>query len=268
MLKFLAMARKRRKRKQKSEEKQIETRQTETAVLPIASILFPLFLGVVAVAVTNGWGTAAFNTRAIALPFFAAIGISSWFLGMRWFGLGGLGLRGGRPLFAGIGFAVLGWVALFIVRIVTVRIASLESGFREFAFFLLFEGFAVQLWIFGLVFRAISNWRGPLTAAAASGVLFSTTAFLFFQEPSQSDLSSLVYFLVWGLFYGIIRLRTGSFIGVAIVQAIQSFTVWVALTPLEVIEPSQLRTLHWITAVLFAIFIWRLWPKQEEDYRV
>lgn len=263
------MAQKRRKRKKEIKEIKEEKQGPETAVQAALSIAIPLLFGLVVVTLTGGWRSGALlNSQTIVIPLFAALGISSWFLGLRWYGLGGLGLRGGRPLFAGIGFAVLGWVALFVVRFVTVEIESFGSGFREFIFLLLFEGFALQLWLFGLVFRAFATWRAPLTAAMGTGVLFSIMAFLFFQEPSQSDLSSFVYFLVWGLLYGIIRLRTGSFLGIAIIQALQSFTVWVVLKPFLVIEPPQLQSLHWITAVLFIIFIWRLWPKQESDYRV
>ena len=51
-----------------------------------------------------------------AAPMFAALGLVAWFIGLRFYGLRGLALRGGRPLFAGIGFAVLGWVAVLIGR--------------------------------------------------------------------------------------------------------------------------------------------------------
>ncbi len=41
----------------------------------------------------------------------------------------------------------------------------------------------------------------------------------------------MLYFLVWGVLYGIIRLRTGSILGVVLVQALASFTAWYVFQP-------------------------------------
>ena len=203
------------------------------------------------------------------LSFFAGLGIVSLFLGLRWYGLSPMGLRGGRPLFSSIGFAVLGWAALLIVRFATISILGLDSGFDEFFYRLLFEAFCVQIWTFGLVFRSLADWRGPLTAAIASGILFGLIATLRFQEaPEIPAVSSLLTFLLWGLFYGIIRLRSGSLVGASLVQALQSFTAWVVLTPDLTAPANNFSALYTATGLAYLIFIWRLWPKQEEDYRV
>lgn len=236
--------------------------------LGLALLLPPLLAGLVGIATGRLTAVSDLTNQATALPLLAVLGISSWFLGLRWYGLAGMGLRGKRPLFASIGFAVLGWVALLLIRIYTVESETLGTGFRQFSYLLLFEAFAVQLWVFGLMFHALADWRGPLTAAFGSGILFGMTAFLLFQEPAYSDGSSLLYFGAWGIFYGIIRLRTGSLLGAVLVQALQSFTAWVVLQPVASPDPAQLAALHWITAVLYLIFIWRLWPKREDDYRV
>lgn len=252
-------------------------------VLPLAAALL---VGIITGALTARVAGAPGN----AAPLFAALGIASWFTGLRFYGLRGLGLRGGRPLFAGIGFAVLGWVAVLIGRFLpgwptttfnpdgqavvefallveVIAIRSAGSG-RAFAYLLLFEAFAVQVWTFGLVFRALADWRGGLTAAVASGVLFGATGYLLFGESVAPGLPSLFYFLLWGVLYGMIRLRTGSILGPVLVQALQSFTAWFVFQPPADLSGTGINTLYMAVNVLFVIIIWRLWPKRESDYRV
>lgn len=201
----------------------------------------------------------------------AGVGLAAWFLGLRWYRLPGMGLRGHRALYAGIGFAVLGWLAFFIVRFATVAgdIVNAPDAGRTFVYLLLFEAFATQLWAFGLFFRAVADWRGPLTAAITSGILFGTVAFLLFEESfANPPLPALLYFIMWGILYGMIRLRTGSLLGMVIVQALHSWTAWQLLALVNQPDPSQLGNLYLITTILYMIIIWRLWPKKEEDYRV
>jgi hypothetical protein len=232
-------------------------------ILPIAgAALFSLLAGG---SVNAGAGSQ--NGRALQ---FAGIGLASWFVGWRWFGLNGLGLRGGRPLTAGIGFATLAWLAFIFARFVAVEVAAYGSpeGARTFIYILLFEAFCTQLWTYGLFFRSVADWRGPLTAAISSGILFGALAFLFFQESYASIASSLLYFVTWGIVYGMIRLRTGSFLGPAIIQALQSWTAWYVMAPTDPINPTELRNLYLISSIIYLIIIWRLWPKQESDYRV
>ena len=198
----------------------------------------------------------------------AGIALASWYVGWRWYGLPELGLRAGRPLYAGIGFATLGWIAFLLVRFFTVEVSAFdaEDAGRSLVFILLFEAFCVQIWTYGFFFRAVVDWRGPLTAAVASGLLFAATALFFFQE--QVIASSFLFFTVWGVFYGIIRLRTGSFLGAAIIQALQSWTAWQVMVPDNPVDSTELRNLYLITSALYILFIWRLWPKKEEDYRI
>jgi hypothetical protein len=80
--------------------------------------------------------------------------------------------------------------------------------------------------------------------------------------------SSLLFFATWGVLYGIIRLRTGSLLGTVIVQALQSFTGWQVMVPMDPPDAGQLRIFYLATSALYAIVIWRLWPKKEDDYRV
>lgn len=206
----------------------------------------------------------------------AGVGLVSWFLGLRWYRLPGMGLRGGRPLYAGIGFAALGWIAFLAVRFVTVEISSFgaaDAG-RTFIYLLLFEALSVQLWTFGLFFRSVADWRGGLTAAVSGGVLFGAVASLTFQESLVSpglgmlNLFSALYFTAWGILYGVIRLRTGSLLGTVIIQTMQSWTAWQIMVPVEQPVASELRNLYLICTFIYAILIWRLWPKREEDYRV
>lgn len=225
-----------------------------------------------------------------AAPVFAALGVAAWFVGLRFYGLRGLALRGGRPLFAGIGFAVLAWVAVLIGRFLpmlpqagfnesgqaiieialhveVMAIRSAGAG-RAFAYLLLFEAFAVQLWAFGLVFRALAEWRGGLTAAVASGILFGAVGYLLFRESYVPGMAGLLYFLMWGVVYGMIRLRTGSILGPILVQALQSFTAWFVFQPPDDISLTGIRTVYVAISLMFAVIIWRLWPRQESDYRV
>jgi hypothetical protein len=210
------------------------------------------------------------NSEGSNAPILGGIGVASWFLGLFWYGLPGLGLRGGRPLFAGIGFATLGWLAFLLFRFtfISLNLNAAESG-RSFVYLLLFEAFAMQLWAFGLLFRSLVEWRGGLTAAVGSGIAFGAVAFILFQEVYASNLPSLLYFMAWGVFYGIIRLRTGSFLGAMLVQTLHSFTVWVALGPLPVLTPvDRLPTVYLLTGLVYLVVIWRLWPKEVADYRV
>lgn len=250
---------------------------------PVAALLAGVLSGSLAAPVPAG-------ELPNAAPVFAALGVTSWFLGLRLYGLRGMALRGGRPLFAGIGFAVLAWVAALIGRflpmlpqtsfsesgqavveialhIQVMAIQSAGAG-RAFFYLLIFEAFATQLWAFGLVFRALADWRGGLTAAFAGGILFGATGFLLFRESFVPGLPALLYFLAWGIVYGLIRLRTGSILGPILVQALQSFTAWFVFQPPQNLEETGIETVYLVVAALYAIIIWRLWPRRESDYRI
>jgi len=205
--------------------------------------------------------------------FFSTLGIVGWLMGLRWYGINGMGLRGGRALFAGTGFAVLGWIAFLIARILFIPIDTLSTGIKDYVYLLLFESFAFQLWTFGLLFRAMADWRGGLTAAFSSGIVFGGIGLFFFNESIYQyagtiTLPAAIYFVTLGVMYGIIRLRTGSLIGMVLVQAVQSFTGWVALESTSAPVISVWNSFYTATTVAYLIITWRLWPKVEEDYRV
>ena len=248
--------------------------QSATSVRPFARVVLALLLPITGAALfgllAGGSATVTEDSQSGRALQFAGAGLASWFVGWRWYGLKGLGLRGGRPLTAGIGFATLAWLAFIVVRFVAVEVSAYGSpeGARTFIFILLFEAFCSQLWAFGLFFRSVADWRGPLTAAISSGILFGAVAFLFFQESFTTIASSLLYFTVWGVVYGVIRLRTGSFLGPVIVQALQSWTAWYVMAPLDPVNSSEQRNLYLITSAIYLVIIWRLWPRQESDYRV
>lgn len=210
------------------------------------------------------------SSQATSAVLLSTMAVVAWLLGLRWYGLSGLGLRGKRPLYASIGFAVLGWVILLIARIFFVQILTLgpPNSARTYFYLLLFEAFATQIWTYGLLFRAISDWRGPLTAAFASGIFFGLIGILLFQESFVGSQFSIIYFITWGVLYGFIRLRTGSLLGTVLVQSLQTFSTWVALTPNPQPDPQQLQNMYTAVSIAYAIVIWRLWPKNEEDYRV
>ena len=234
-----------------------------TALPVLARLLLTLLLPFVLTLVLG-------SSEGSNAPILGGIGVASWFLGLFWYGLPGMGLRGGRPLFAGIGFATLGWLAFLLLRFtfISLNLNAADSG-RSFIYLLLFEAFAIQLWAFGLLFRTLAEWRSPLAAAIGSGFGFGAVAFVLFQEAYSSGMISLLYFMLWGAFYGIIRLRTGSLLGTALVQTLHSFTVWVALGPLPALTPTdRLPTVYLLAGLVYLVVIWRLWPKEKADYRV
>lgn len=252
------------------------SKDSKTATSPAAlRVFFALVLPLIGAFLFSGiivalTGPTEDAQRGTALQL-AGVGLVSWFLGLNWYRIPGMGLRGHRALYAGIGFAVLGWLAFLIVRFATVagEIISLPNSGQTFVYLLLFEAFCTQLWTFGLFFRAVADWRGPLTAAIAGGILFGTIAFLLFEESFDNPtLPAFIYFGVWGILYGIIRLRTGSIVGIVVVQALHSWTAWQLLAPVNQPDPSQLGNLYLISTIIYLIIIWRLWPKKEEDYRV
>jgi membrane protease YdiL (CAAX protease family) len=238
------------------------TRVVLSLFLPIFGALFFNLIA------TGSASIGGEEPRDIVLQL-AGAGLVSWFLGLIWYGLPGSGLRFGRPLFAGIGLSVLAWVIFLVVRLtVEVESYSGSNSGQTYLYLLLFEAFCIQLWTFGVFFRSVADWRGPLTAAVSSGLLFGAIAFLFFQESFTTMPSSLLFFSTWGILYGMIRLRTGSLLGTVIVQAMQSFTGWQVMVPMDPPDTGQLRILYLVTSALYAIVIWRLWPKEEDDYRV
>jgi len=224
------------------------------------------------------------NSRPALALFLGVLGAASWILGLRWYGLPGLGLRGGRPLFASIGFAVLAWLVVFLARLYFVDSRGLGStgAAAEFFHLLVFEAFCTQLYAFGPFFRSVADWRGPLTASIASGVLFGFIGFTYFGESLLNQFQQLdvifvtgpslwqgiLFFVIWGILYGVIRLRSGSILGSILVQALQSFTTWFVLLPGGEWDPQWQNWMYLIVGLFFIIIIWRLWPKTEEDYRV
>ncbi|MFK7801072.1 MAG: hypothetical protein AB8G95_05530 [Anaerolineae bacterium] len=248
----------------------------------IFAIGVPLFgaflLGQVVIRLTG----ASSGSLASSSIILASLGLISMFYGMNKYGTSGMGLRGGRPMFAGSGFAFLAWVVILLARIFFLAIdenAMLVEPLSPIFFYLLiFEAFAVQLWTFSLVFKSVSDAWGGLTAAVVSGLLFAGIAFFFFQEARFLEplfgsvwltAVSILYMATWGILYGMIRLRTGSILGIVIVQAMQSLTVWELLPPFEFLNETNYSPLFFtVTGVLFAILIWRLWPTELDDYRI
>lgn len=235
----------------------------------ILAFALPATGAILAGALLAGRAPGALAARSAIL---GVLGLVSWLLGVRWYGLAGMGIRGGRPLYASIGFAALGWVVFFAARFILVgsnEDVLVSSNFGQIALYIiLFEAFAVQLWTFGIFFRSVADWRGPLAAALGSGLLFGLVASQLFEEAFITGPSSLLYFMAWGVFYGLIRLRTGSILGAVVVQAMQSLTAWHILLPEPQPAIAELQNLYLAAVIFYAIFIWRLWPTEEDDYRV
>ena len=240
-------------------------------------LLGSILLGQAVISLTGAPGDSLSRSSIIL----AGLGIISMYYGMQKYKVAGMGLRGGRPLFAGAGFAFLGWIALFILRFIYIDTdanALNQPLFSIFAYLLLFEAFALQIWTFSLVFKAVSTVYGGLTAAVVSGLAFAAIGFYFFQESfylNQVFTSfwlvaiGILYMAAWGVFYGIVRLRTGSILGIVLIQAMQSLTVWELVPPFEFVNESNLNPLFYtIAGIIYAVLIWRLWPKELDDYRI
>lgn len=202
-------------------------------------------------------------------PVLAALGIVGLGYGLRWYGSAEMGLRGRRPLFAGIGFAFLGWMALLLARIfVVIEFENLSSEIgRIFLYTFIYEALCVQLLCFGTLFRSLADARGAIAAAIGSGLLFGLIGYLYFANSFPTTMAPL-FFGVWGVLYGFIRLRTGSLWGTTIVQALQTLTVWTVLPAPTGGSPDGVGTLYVAAALLMGIIIWRLWPKEEADFRI
>lgn len=231
------------------------------------AFIWPPLVGVGLTALGSDLGGVSNGAPAL---LFAGIGIMSWLFGARWYGLPGLGLRGGRPLFASIGFAVLGWVILLLARFASVVIVlNNQSGLgATFVYLLVFEAFCLQIWALGTFFHSAADWRNPLTGALLAGVLLGIAGYLLSAEAFRQSPLAWLYFLVWGVSYGLIRLRTGSLLGTVLVQAVQSFTVWNLMVTPDELPVADLNRFYLYSALFFAILAWRLWPRRLSDYRV
>lgn len=254
----------------KTKQEQEYQRPASLLHSPEARVAIAIGLPVIGGLVLSALASTLAATTTTVVPLLAGMAVVSWLLGLRWYRLPGMGLRGGRALFAGISFAALGWVTFLTLRFIFVPIQSITTtgAGRAFVYLLLFEAFAVQLWTFGLLFRSLADWRGPLTAAVGSGLFFAAVAFLLFQESFTDAPASLLYFALWGILYGIIRLRSGSLLGAALIQALQSFSVWIVLAPPLPPPAGLLQSLYLWAAAAYLVIIWRLWPKEVGDYRV
>lgn len=204
------------------------------------------------------------------------MGLIAAFFGRKWYGVQGLGIRGGRPMMAGIGFALLGWIGFLVARFISIgadceliaetNVVCNTSGSLgpAFLYLLIFEALCVQLWAFGIVFRSIAEWRGAFSAAVLSGVLYGLLGFFVFRE-SYGIQYSIAFFVIWGIFYGMIRLRTGSFLGPVVVQALQALTAWYVVPPAA---PYDFAYLYGIAGIVYLFFTWRLLPRLVSDIRL
>jgi membrane protease YdiL (CAAX protease family) len=247
----------------------------ERATRAVLSILLPAGTAVL-ISFLAGmfWDISALSNQAAAAVLLSSAAVVSLLLGIRWYGISGMGMRGGRALTAGLGFASLLWIIFIVLRFFFVDISPSaiegrppDAG-RTYIYLLLFEALATQIWTYGLVFHAVTDWRGPVTAIFVSGLIFGLAAILLFQESFSGTSASMIYFIILGFLYAIIRLRTGSFLGTVIVQSVQSFTTWIVLAPYSVPDIAQLNNLYLSAVIAYMIVAWRLWPKQTSDYRI
>lgn len=267
-----------KKSKKRSSNKNVPAGNLNDVVFAFGVPLFgAILLGQAVVAITGANGSNLSGSSIIL----SSIGLISMFYGMRKYKTPGMGLRGGRPLFSSAGFAFMGWVAILICRFFFIEIdanALNQPLFSIFLYLLLFEAFAVQVWAYSLVFKAVADLYGGIAAAIVSGVGFAAVAFFYFQEIAifspvinNSDgvlVLTIVYVLAWGIFYGMVRLRTGSILGIVLVQAMQSLTAWELIPPLPILDNTNFNPLFFVAIIFYGILIWRLWPKELSDHRI
>lgn len=250
----------------------MNVRKTPPLPAPVRVLLSLLLPIIVAALVSRllGLPQAGADPRSGNTLLLSSVALVSWLLGLSWYGLAGMGLRGRRGLYAGIGFATLGWLIFLAARFILIPSTEItnEGAGRTFFYLLVFESLCIQLWAFGVFFRSVADWRGPLTGVLAAGILFGLSGWFIFGESYLTGAVPILFFVVWGFFYGLIRLRTGSLLGTLIIQALQSFTTWHILVPRLPADPKYYAQFYLVSSFLFAILIWRLWPKRKEDYRV
>ena len=81
----------------------------------IVALLAPAIVAIFVSQLTSGFFIAnPSNDRATTAVILGTMGLTSWVIGVLWYGIPGLGVRTKRPLFASVGFAVMGWVAYLI----------------------------------------------------------------------------------------------------------------------------------------------------------
>ena len=109
----------------------------------ILSLLLPLAGAFLFNLVATGSARLGGNEQGEIVLQLAGAGLVSWLLGLLWYGLPGTGLRFGRPLFAGIGFAALAWIIFLVVRLTVENegYGGSESG-RSF-FYILSLGYFI-----------------------------------------------------------------------------------------------------------------------------
>lgn len=235
------------------------------------TVILPIIVASILSTVIHSFATAIPSLNFLTLnngTILAGLGLTALYLGFRWYGSADeFGMRKGRPFTSSVGFAFLGWLGLLVARILAVGIVPggpTEKLGITYLFLLILEAFCVQLWTYGLLFRAVSDWRNPISAVLFSGILYGFTAYYLYTITFDSRLS-LLYYIVLGIFYGMIRLRTGSFLGAVFIQSLQVLTVWYLL-PIR--EPISLSWLYGVSCTIYLIITWRLLPKFTSDFRV
>ena len=96
------------------------TQKLSDLIRVVLAFLLPLTGALIFSFIVTGQPTLGERQPGLVALQLAGIGLVSWIMGWRWYGLKGLGLRFGRPFLASIGFSVLVWVAFFIARLATV----------------------------------------------------------------------------------------------------------------------------------------------------
>lgn len=197
--------------------------------------------------------------------FLGTLGVVTFLVGLRWYSPAQLGMRTGRPMLAGVGFGFLVWVSFLLARFIAVELGDIGQKLGiTFLFLLIFQGVCVQIWSFGLLFPLFSERFDPVIAAFFSALSFAYLAQNYFSE-GRMGVAAFLYFFLWGAVYAIIRLRTGSWLGILLAQTMQTLTAWFMLPPGATISYNYL---YGIAAFFYLILIWRLWPRSADDLRV
>ena len=99
----------------------------EVAIAIGVPLLGSLLLGQAVIQLTGASG----DTLSRSSIILAGLGIISMYYGMQKYGTGGMGLRGGRPMFAGAGFAFLGWLGILILRFIYICLLYTSPSPRD-----------------------------------------------------------------------------------------------------------------------------------------
>jgi membrane protease YdiL (CAAX protease family) len=139
----------------------------------------------------------------------------------------------------GLSLSLLCGAVLIVLRVVAQSAFRLPMEFLPFqlwpflanvVFYFCLVGFVEELLFRGLLFRALEDWRGPLSAVIGSSIAFAVW------HIGWAGPLIIGHFII-GLMFGLIRYRSGSIIGLIIIHGLDDL---LAVETADPITPAQI----------------------------